>query len=410
MPVRDADVVIAGGGIAGLVLARALDAASRGALSIVVLERNATASPSAAQALAISAGSKRLLDAIGVWPAVAAAAQPVSGVDITDSALGDAIRPLLLTCETALEGNEPGLWIVPARALHQAARAAVDANAAIRYRTPAMVIGIERDAASVRLALEDGAAIGASLAVATDGRGSTLREAAGIKTVSWSYGQIGIVAIVGHERPHHGRAVQHFLPAGPFAILPLTGNRSCVTWSEKEEEAQRILALDDNAFLGELERRFGHKLGGLTLESERASWPLNFQMARELVAPRLALAGDAARGVHPIAGQGLNLGLRDVAALTECVVDAMRVGLEPSDASALERYARWRRFDSAVSAGAYGALNALFSRDGALTRAVRDAGLGLVDRLPGLKRALVNEAAGLTGDVPRLLRGELPII
>jgi 2-octaprenyl-6-methoxyphenol hydroxylase len=233
-----------------------------------------------------------------------------------------------------------------------------------------------------------------------------LRAAAGIGTIARQYAQTGIVTTVRHERPHGGRAVQHFLPAGPFAILPMTGNRSCVTWTEEASEAARILALDDAGFLAELEKRFGHRLGALELAGPRGSWPLAMHLARELIAPRFALAGDAVRGVHPIAGQGLNLALRDVAALSECLVDAVRVGLDVGDATALERYARWRRFDGAASAAAFSALNVLFSRDNALLRSVRDAGLGVVDRLPSLKQLLVSEAAGLTGEVPKLLKGE----
>ncbi len=209
-----------------------------------------------------------------------------------------------------------------------------------------------------------------------------------------------------HEKPHGGRAVQHFLPSGPFAILPLTGNRSCITWSEEEKRAKEILALDDAGFLAEVEQRFGYRLGAIVLEGPRASWPLDMHLARALVADRFALIGDAAHGVHPIAGQGLNLGLRDVAALTEVVADAARLGLDIGSVTVLERYERWRRLDSALSAATFDALNRLFSNDWTVLRTARDFGLGLVDRMPGLKQFFVTEAAGLTGDVPKLLRGE----
>ena len=336
---------------------------------------------------------------------MAAEAQPVSGIDITDSALTDAIRPILLSYDTAVDDGEPGMWIVPASALHRAVAAAV-ADAGGIARISGAAIGLASDTAGSTVTLAGGGSVRAGLVVACDGRQSPLRDAAGIKTVNWRYAQTGIVTTVRHERPHGGRAIQHFLPGGPFAILPLTGNRSCVTWTEEEGEAQRLLALDDADFLAALEQRFGHRLGALELAGPRAGWPLAMHLARELVAPRFALVGDAVRGVHPIAGQGLNLGLRDVAALSECVVDAVRVGLDVGDATALERYARWRRFDGAASAAAFSALNTLFSQDNALLRSVRDAGLGVVDRLPGLKRVLVGEAAGLSGEVPRLLRGE----
>ena len=228
----------------------------------------------------------------------------------------------------------------------------------------------------------------------------------GIKSVRWGYDQTGIVTIVAHERPHGGRAVQHFLPAGPFAILPLTGNRSCITWSEDAGEAARILALDDAAFLDEVDLRFGGRLGGIQLAGPRQSWPLELHLARSYAAPRLAVIGDAAHSVHPIAGQGLNLGLRDSAALVEVIADAARLGLDIGSAAVLERYEQWRRFDSTVSAIAFDGLNRLFSSDNAMLRAARDAGLGLVDRSPVLKQAFVKEASGLSGELPKLLRGE----
>jgi 2-octaprenyl-6-methoxyphenol hydroxylase len=402
---RDHDIVVAGGGLTGLILARTLAGVFGRGARLALLEGGGTAGRADPRSYALSAGSRRLLEAIGMWEGAAAEAQPVSGIDITDSSLTDAIRPILLSYDTAVAEGEPGMWIVPADVLQQAASAAV-AEAAGITRLPGVAAGFAADAGGITVRLADGGSLNAGLVVACDGRRSPLRAAAGIKTVDWHYAQTGIVTTVRHERPHGGRAVQHFLPGGPFAILPLTGNRACVTWTEAEDEASRILALDDAGFLSELEKRFGHRLGDLVLAGSRGSWPLAMHLARELIAPRFALAGDAARGVHPIAGQGLNLGLRDVAALGECLADAVRVGLDVGDATALERYARWRRFDGAASAAAFGALNALFSQDNALLRSVRDAGLGIVDRLPGLKRVLVSEAAGLTGEVPKLLKGE----
>jgi 2-octaprenyl-6-methoxyphenol hydroxylase len=245
------------------------------------------------------------------------------------------------------------------------------------------------------------------LLVAADGRNSPLREAAGIGVVRWSYPQTGIVATVRLDRPHQGRAVQHFLPSGPFAVLPLTDDRACITWTEDAARASAILALDDAGFLAETEKRFGYRLGSISLAGPRASWPLDMHLARALVADRFALVGDAAHGVHPIAGQGLNLGLRDVAALTEVVADAARLGLDIGALTVLERYERWRRLDSALSAATFDALNRLFSNDSTPLRTARDFGLGLVERMPALKRFFVSEAAGLNGEVPRLLRGEL---
>jgi 2-octaprenyl-6-methoxyphenol hydroxylase len=258
----------------------------------------------------------------------------------------------------------------------------------------------------VRLA--DGARYAARLLVAADGRGSPLREAAGIASVAWRSAQLGIVTCVGHEGAHGGRAVQHFLPSGPFAILPLTGRRSCVTWTEEEASAQAILALAEDGFREEVERRFDYRLGGVTHIGPRAAFALDMHLARALIGARFALIGDAAHAVHPIAGQGLNLALRDVAAMAEVVADAARLGLDFGTATVLEGYQRWRRLDAALSAGVFDALNRLFSTDATVLRTVRGVGLGLLERMPALKQLLVAEAAGLTGDVPRLLRGEPP--
>ncbi|MGI9384103.1 MAG: FAD-dependent monooxygenase, partial [Methyloligellaceae bacterium] len=277
---------------------------------------------------------------------------------------------------------------------------------AVTFIAPAAVTGFDRDMHGVRAQLDDGRTLTGRLLVAADGRRSALRRQAGIKTIGWSYPQTGIVTTVAHEKPHGGRAVQHFLPAGPFAILPLKGDRASLVWTEARATADRIMALDDEGFLEELTRRFGRKLGTLALAGPRQAYPLDMHIARSFVSDRLSLVGDAAHGVHPLAGQGLNIGLRDVAALTEVVVEAMRLGLDPGGAAVLERYERWRRFDSAFSAVVMDGLNRLFSSDNEALRTTRTFGLGIVDRLPPLKDFFVREAAGLTGDLPRLLRGE----
>ena len=244
------------------------------------------------------------------------------------------------------------------------------------------------------------------LLVAADGARSRLRERAGIPVRGWSYGQSAIVTTVAHERDHNGRAEEHFLPGGPFAILPLRNRRSSIVWTEHTADAARIVALADDAFHDELEKRFGLHLGEITLAGPRRAYPLGLWVARSFVAERLALIGDAAHVIHPIAGQGLNMGLRDVAALAEAVVDAARLGLDPGDATVLERYQRWRRFDTLAMGVSTDSLNRLFSNRSDVLRLVRDVGLGIVDRLPPLKRLFIREAAGLTGEVPKLLRGE----
>jgi 2-octaprenyl-6-methoxyphenol hydroxylase len=408
------DAIVVGGGAIGLALALALAEALGPAAGIGVVDPAATGGggsdgPSDARASALSAASKRLLDALGAWPALAPHAEPVAAVDITDSALGDAFRPILLSYDNTVAGGEPATYIVENERLRAALLASLQRRPGI-VRIGDTVAGWEAAGGRGLVRLADGRTLRAPLAAAADGRGSALREAAGIGVVSWRYRQVGIVTIVSHEKPHRSRAVQHFLPAGPFAILPLKAdrgrNRSCITWTEEESWGRALVQLDDAAFLEEAEKRFGYRLGRIALAGPRAAWPLEMHLARALMADRLALVGDAAHLVHPIAGQGLNLGLRDVAALAEVVADTARLGLDIGSGVALERYQRWRRTDSAMSAAAFDGLNRLFSSDWALLRTARGAGLALVDRMPGLKQLLVTEAAGLTGEVPRLLRGE----
>lgn len=413
MQLEREDILISGASFAGLALALALADTLGADVRIVLIDREKiAASPSGADAVpdsrasAISVASKRLLEVLGVWPRVSADAQPVTRIEITDSSLDAGIRPVQMSYDNTLEAGEPATWIVPNATLLLALRAGVAQHSSIVVRAGLSAAGLTARAHDVEVDLGARGSCRASLVVAADGRRSALREAAGIKVVGWGYGQIGIVTTVAHERPHNGVAVQHFLPAGPFAILPLTGNRSCITWSEDAAQARRILALDDAAFLDEVDRRFGGKLGPLRLAGPRQSWTLEMHLARSWIAPRFALIGDAAHGVHPIAGQGLNLGLRDVAALTEVLADAARLGLDLGSLETLTRYERWRRFDSMLSAATYDGLNRLFSNDWTLLRATRDLGLGLVDRMPGLKRLLVSEAAGVTGELPKLLRGE----
>jgi 2-octaprenyl-6-methoxyphenol hydroxylase len=359
------------------------------------------------RASALTAGSKAVFEALGLWTEIERHAQAVSRIELTDSSLGDGVRPVLTRYDNVLEGHEPASWIVPNRAIADVLSRALDSSAEV-VRLSGAISGWQAGSTGATITLADGQTIEARLVIAADGRRSRLREAAGIGVVTFGGGQTGIVTRIAHELPHDGVAVQHFLPGGPFAILPLPGQRSCITWSEDAGEAERILKLDDTAFLDEIDVRVAGRLGVLTLDGPRQSWPLSTQLARSYVASRLALIGDAAHGVHPIAGQGLNLGLKDVAALTEVLADAARVGLDPGDAASLQRYERWRRFDAFASATAFEGLNRLFSNDVTLLRSAREVGLGLVDRIPMLKRLLVREAAGLTGEVPLMMKGVLP--
>ncbi len=411
---RHADISISGAGFAGLSLAIALARSLGPELRIVVVDRDAAPHPEAGRddprAVAISASSRHLLEAIGVWDRLADHAQPVTRIEITDSNLDAGIRPVLLAWDNDLDearGPSTAAHIAPLPALNAALEQAAAAERSIEIVRPAAARTFAASEFAAEMTLESGDMILAPLAVAADGRNSILRQASGIKTVGWPYEQVGIATTVEHELDHGGVAVQHFLPAGPFAILPLPGRRSCVTWTESAAERRRIMALDDTAFLDELDLRFGGKLGRLKLAGRRKAWPLSVHLARAYIADRLALVGDAAHGVHPIAGQGLNLAFRDVAAMTEVIADATRTGLDIGSSAVLERYERWRRFDSMLAAGAFDAINAFFSQENRLLRSAREVGLQLVDRLPALKRTFVTEAAGLTGDLPKLLRGEL---
>jgi 2-octaprenyl-6-methoxyphenol hydroxylase len=403
------DVVISGASFAGLALARALSQALGDDFTIALIDRGtgpgASGGPDA-RASALSAASMHMLEVLGAWPAIAAEAQPVARIEITDTSLDAGVRPVLLTYDNVIDAGEPATYIVPNSVLHQALVAAVSGVPSITWIASAEAQDFVSRETEARVRLADGSVLAAALLVAAEGRRSRLREAAGIKVVGWSYPQIGIVTTVRHERSHEARAVQHFLPSGPFAILPLKGKRACITWTEDADEARRILALDDEGFLAEVETRFGGKLGTIALDGPRQSWPLETHLARRYVGTRFALIGDAAHGVHPLAGQGLNLAFRDVAALTEVVCEGVRLGLDPGDAQGLARYERWRRFDSVVSAATFDGLNRLFASDLTLVRSARELGLGLVDRMPALKRFFVGEAAGLTGELPRLLRGE----
>ncbi|MFL6937155.1 MAG: ubiquinone biosynthesis hydroxylase [Xanthobacteraceae bacterium] len=398
------DVVIGGAGFVGLSLAIALRQALGPKFSVVVADPTLDAPTADERASAIAAAARRLFETIGVWDEVAGQAQPILDMVITDSRLGDAVRPVFLTFEGEIRPGEPFAHMVENRDLTAALLAKARAEG-VDLRATA-VAGCDGGRNHVEARLADGARFDARLIVAADGARSSLRERAGISMVGWSYGQTAIVTTVAHERDHHGRADEHFLPAGPFAILPLKGNRSSIVWTEESAEAERIMALSDDLFHAELERRFGLRLGDIRVAGPRRAYPLGLSVARAFVAPRLALVGDAAHVIHPIAGQGLNMGLRDVAALAEVIVDAARLGLDPGASDVLDRYQRWRRFDTMAMGLATDGLNRLFSNRSDVLRLMRDIGLGLVDRLPALKDVFIREAAGLTGDVPKLLRGE----
>jgi 2-octaprenyl-6-methoxyphenol hydroxylase len=402
---RPIDVLVAGGGFAGLAFAIALRQGLGNSFTVTVADP-ALASPQSKdmRASAIAASARRLFEVIGAWQAVEADAQPILDMVVTDSKLDDAVRPTFLTFGGEVEAGEPFAHMIENRHLIDALVAkAKDDGVELRA---APVEDFDASDNTIAVRLKTGDTLSARLLVGADGARSAVREKAGISTHGWNYDQSAIVTTVAHERDHNGRAEEHFLPAGPFAILPLTGKRSSIVWTENTREAERLLALPDAEFHTELEKRFGLHLGDIEVAAPRRTYPLGLFTARSFIADRLALIGDAAHVIHPIAGQGLNMGLRDAAALAEVIADTARLGLDPGAAQTLERYQRWRRFDTMTMGVATDGLNRLFSNKSDVLRLARDVGLGLVERLPALKRVFIREAAGFTGEVPKLLRGE----
>lgn len=398
------DVVIGGGGYVGLSLALALKQSEPDMKVALVDLRPRSAIENDPRASAIAAAASRMLDQLGVWHQLQDDAQPINDMIVTDSKLHDSVRPVYLTFDGEVEEGEPFAHMVPNNrmvgALHDEA-----VREGVTIIAPESIDDFSTDAASVTIRLRSGEMLHSRLLVAADGVRSKLRGLAGIPVNRWDYKQSGIVTTVAHERPHNGRAEEHFLPSGPFAILPLTGNRSSIVWTEKPLEAERLVNGDEFTFEIELERRFGRHLGELSLDGPRAAFPLSLTLARSFIGNRFVLAGDAAHGIHPIAGQGLNYGFKDVAALAEVLVDAHRLGLDIGAAHILERYQTWRRFDTYRMGVTTDMLNRLFSNDFDVVRGVRDFGLGLVERMPFMKKMFIGEAAGTTGTTPKLLIG-----
>jgi 2-octaprenyl-6-methoxyphenol hydroxylase len=406
------DIIVVGGGLTGPALALAL---ARAGFHVAVIDRVAAgrrAEPDFdGRAYAVALGSARLLQALGIWAAVEGKAQPVTSVEVAEGLpsglFGDA--PLLHFDPRELDESRVG-WIVEDRWLRGALLDAMDEAPGLTQIAPTEVAGVDYGSARAGVGLADGRVLSAALVVACDGRRSALAAAAGIRWVGWTYGQTGLVNAIEHTLPHEGLAHQSFFPGGPFAVLPLpgdgTGNMSSLVWSERTYEAERLQALDDAAFTAGVVARIGGRLGEIRLAGRRWAYPLDLTLAERYAAPRLALAGDAAHGIHPIAGQGLNIGLRDVGALAEVLVEAARIGEDIGTVIVLERYQRWRRFDATSLALGMDALNRLFSNRDPALKLLRAAGLAAVSRAGGLRRAFMREAAGVAGDVPRLLRGQ----
>lgn len=412
------DVVIAGAGYAGLAMALALKTSVPEFSVAIVDPRDPRQASRDQRSSAIAASGRNLFQALGIWDEMLASAQPINEMIVTDSETGDAVRPVFLTFEGpedrgatdsgAPDAAAPFAHMVPNQTMVRALAKAGEQHG-LHFLAPDRVTHFNETGPFQHLKLDSGKTIKTRLLIAADGVRSALRELSGIKTVGWQYGQSAIVCTIGHTEPHNGRAWEHFLPAGPFAILPLPSDgeqhRSSLVWTEANTDAQRLVKGDEFTFRMELERRIGHELGTLSVLSPRQCFPLGLMVARDFVRPRFALLGDAAHGIHPIAGQGLNLGLRDVAALSETIIDAARLGLDFGAEDVLKTYERWRRADTVQMAATTDILNRLFSNNLAPVRLARTIGLGLVDRMPGLKKRFIGEAAGFSSQ-PKLLRGE----
>ncbi len=402
------DIIIIGGGLIGPALALSL---AQAGFRVAVLDRVAAslrAEPEFdGRAYAVALGSMQLLQMLGVWAGIEDHAQPIRDIHVAEGLPAGA--PLLHFDPRELDEGRVG-WIVEDRWLRGALLTAMEGVADLIQLAPVEVAGVDFESSGATVRLAGGEALTAPLVIACDGRRSAVAEAAGIRRLRWGYGQTGLVNAIEHELPHNGLAHQSFFPGGPFAVLPLppgnrSSNRSSLVWSERTVEAERLQALDDDAFTAEIAARIGPRLGRIELAGRRWAYPLDLTLAERYTAPRLALAGDAAHGIHPIAGQGLNIGLRDVAALAEVLVEAARIGEDIGAANVLERYQQWRRFDATSLALGMDALNRLFSNHNPVLKLVRDTGLAAVNRAGPLRRAFMREAAGVEGDVPRLLRG-----
>jgi 2-octaprenyl-6-methoxyphenol hydroxylase len=403
---HDSDLLIIGGGLNGPALALAT---ARAGLTSTVID--ALPAPARAaedfdgRAYALALGSVRFLRNIGVWDRVAGDAQPMLEIKVSDGRAGEGPAPFFLHFDHAEIEEGPMGHMLEDRFLRRALIAAMAETPEITQLSGEEVVAQAAGTQGVTVTLASGRRLSGRVLIGADGRGSGTAMRAGIRRTGWGYGQTALVAAIAHALPHHGIAHQFFMPPGPLAILPLPGNRSSIVWSETDETAARFAALPDSAFMEVLRPRFGDFLGEIALCGKRFTYPLNLTVANSFVAARLALIGDAAHGMHPIAGQGLNAGLRDVAALAQVLDEARRRGEEIGAPDVLARYQEWRRFDTATLALATDLTNRLFSNDNPLLRVARDLGMGAIGAMPALRRGFIREAAGLTGDLPALMKG-----
>jgi 2-octaprenyl-6-methoxyphenol hydroxylase len=396
------EVVVVGGGLAGLSMACTLAAAG---VPTVCVDRDSPATQTAGgfdlRTTALALCAQKVLEGAGAWAYMAGDAQPILDIRVVDQG-----SPLFVHYDHREVGNEPMGWVLDNLVIRRALFRRAAELPALTHLAPVRVSGLERTPAGATVRLADGRAIRARLVIGADGRPSLCRQSAGIAWNRQAYGQTAIICNIGHEFPHHGLAVEHFTPHGPFAVLPLTENRCSIVWSERDALAPLYMKLPDALFVAELQKRVGEFLGEIRLIGGRAAYPLWIMLADRLTDTRLALIGEAAHAIHPIAGQGLNLGMRDIAALAEVVVDQFRLGLDPGSPDTLARYHRWRWFDTMMLSATCDSLVHLFSTDLPPLRLARNLGLGAVNRMPGLKRFFMRHAMGMVGHLPRLVRGE----
>ncbi|WP_085805060.1 FAD-dependent monooxygenase [Roseovarius albus] len=398
------DILIVGGGLNGPALALALAQAGHG-VTVIDAQTSEIRKDAAfdGRGYALALASVRLLRAIEIWDRVAENAQPMLEIKVSDGRAGEGPSPFFMHFDHAEIEEGPMGHMLEDRFLRRAFLEAMDAEPRIRQIT-GKVVAQAVEGAGVALTLDNGDVLQGCMAIGSDGRASETATRAGIKRTGWGYQQTALVAAIEHELPHNGIAHQFFMPPGPLAILPLPGNVSSIVWSETAETAAQFDALDDDEFMEILRPRFGDFLGDIKLRGKRYTYPLGLTLADSFIAPRLALIGDAAHGMHPIAGQGLNAGLRDVAALAQVISEASKRGEDIAAPDVLARYQQWRRFDTATLAMVTDVTNRLFSNDNGLLRLGRDLGMGLIGSMPGLRRSFIREAAGLTGELPDLMK------
>lgn len=402
----DTDILIVGGGLNGTALALALAQVGFDTTLIDALpaeKRREADFDGRGYALALT--SQRMLAALGVWDGIRDQGQPILDIKVSDGRPGEGASPYFVHFDHHEIEEGPMGHMMEDRFLRRALLDRVAKEDRITHLQSTQVIQHEIQAGRVVVTLDSGKTVQGRLLVGCDGRQSAVAQRSGIRRTGWDYAQASLVCAVEHELPHNGCAHQLFLPAGPLAILPLPGNRSSIVWTERNDRANEIHGLSDTEYLACLRPCFGEFLGDVQLAGARFKYPLGLSLAQSFVADRVALVGDAAHGIHPLAGQGLNLGLRDVAALAEVLADAARRGQDIGSSTALNPFEQWRRFDTAVLAVATDGINRVFSNDNPVLRTARDFALGAVQSVPSARRSMIRQAAGLTGDLPKLMQG-----